>query len=219
MGVSEGVGLGRRARLVFGRVVEVAWAGVAGERVGEMANEPPGRVASEAGISIRLHACNSIKETHAKTRLLPTDGVYHKNSAGIKNKLTPSEYALTRNLIRRFTGKIAQYMPLEICMRKSFLLLLTLATLVLAGCLPQATASPTPTATSAPTTASRPAPTVVLSIPEETPILPDSGCTVITQKPTPGPTATSIFPPVSTTDWVKGPADARVTIIEYSDFQ
>jgi hypothetical protein len=35
----------------------------------------------------------------------------------------------------------------------------------------------------------------------------------------PDPTAESIFPPVSETDWVKGPASAKVTIIEYSDFQ
>ncbi len=99
-------------------------------------------------------------------------------------------------------------------MRK-FILLLLLATWVLAGCLPQSQATPTPTATSP----SRPAPTVVLTVPTQGALLPDSGCTVISQKPTPGPTAESIFPPVSSTDWVKGPPGAKVTIIEYSDFQ
>ncbi len=100
-------------------------------------------------------------------------------------------------------------------MRKAYLLLLVLTTLVLAGCLPQATATPAVTQTAKP----RLAPTVVLTVPAQSALLPDSGCTVITQKPTPGPTEQSIFPSVSSSDWVKGPANAKVTIIEYSDFQ
>jgi hypothetical protein len=100
-------------------------------------------------------------------------------------------------------------------MRKSILLLLLLTAVLLVGCLPQVQATPTST----PTTSARPAPTVVLSVPTQAALSPDSGCTVVTQKPTPGPTAESIFPPVTETDWVKGPADAKVTIIEYSDFQ
>ena len=100
-------------------------------------------------------------------------------------------------------------------MRKVFLSLLLLFVIPLVGCLPQTQV----VATSTPTTAARPAPTVVLTVPEESSILPDSGCTVVTQKPTPGPTAESAFPPVSDTDWTKGPSTARVTIIEYSDFQ
>jgi hypothetical protein len=107
---------------------------------------------------------------------------------------------------------------MEKSMRKSFLLFLMVTAVALAGCLPQVQATPTVTATTA-TTAARPAPTVVLVVPEETPFLPDAGCTVITKEPTPGPTAESIFPAVSDADWVKGPADAKVTIIEYSDFQ
>lgn len=106
-------------------------------------------------------------------------------------------------------------------MRKVFMLVVTLLAVVLAGCLPrdQVTPTATATATALPTTISKPVPTIVLAIPEETPILPDPGCTVITQKPTPGPTAESAFPPVSEADWARGPADARVTLIEYSDFQ
>ena len=100
-------------------------------------------------------------------------------------------------------------------MRKFILIVLILASLALTGCLPEVQATPTTTATSVP----RPAPTVVLSVPTESNLLPDSGCTVISTKPTPGPTAESVFPPVSDTDWVKGPASAKVTIIEYSDFQ
>ena len=44
-------------------------------------------------------------------------------------------------------------------------------------------------------------------------------CTVESRDPTPGPTEASIFPPVSESDWEQGPDSAKVTIIEYSDFQ
>jgi hypothetical protein len=100
-------------------------------------------------------------------------------------------------------------------MRKYILIFLMLTAVGLAGCLPQVQATPTSTAT----TAARPAPTVMLTVPTQAALSPDSGCTVVTQKPTPGPTAESIFPPVSDTDWVKGPVSSKVTIIEYSDFQ
>jgi protein-disulfide isomerase len=102
-------------------------------------------------------------------------------------------------------------------MKKSFLLLLMLLTLGLSGCLPKATESPTPTATV--TAVSQPAPTAGLTIPSGTALLPDSGCTVVTKKPTPGATPETIYPPITDADHVKGPADAKVTIIEYSDFQ
>jgi protein-disulfide isomerase len=100
-------------------------------------------------------------------------------------------------------------------MRKLLLLVLLLTAVVLTGCLPQTQASPSSTSTSI----ARPAPTTVVKIPAQVAQLPDSGCTVVTQKPTPGPTAESIYPPVTSTDWVKGPDSAKVTIIEYSDFQ
>jgi cyclophilin family peptidyl-prolyl cis-trans isomerase/protein-disulfide isomerase len=45
------------------------------------------------------------------------------------------------------------------------------------------------------------------------------GCTVVSPKPTPGPTQESLFPPVSKQDWVQGPSSAAVTLIEYGDFQ
>jgi hypothetical protein len=47
----------------------------------------------------------------------------------------------------------------------------------------------------------------------------EANCTVVSRQPTPGPTQQSIIPPVSETDWVVGPEDAKVTIIEYGDFQ
>ena len=97
-------------------------------------------------------------------------------------------------------------------MRKYVIPILMLLAVGLVGCLSQEQISSTPTV-------ARPAPTVVLTVPAESAILPDSGCTVITKAPTPGPTEESIFPPVGETDWFKGPATAKVTIIEYSDFQ
>jgi protein-disulfide isomerase len=100
-------------------------------------------------------------------------------------------------------------------MKKSSLLILILLAVSLSSCLPTAQATLTSTATAE----AQPAPTVVLTVPTQSSFLPDSGCTVITKKPTPGPTAESIYPPVTDADHVKGPKDAKVTIIEYSDFQ
>lgn len=100
-------------------------------------------------------------------------------------------------------------------MRKSYHIILLLSAMFLAGCLPQSQVTPTVT----PTATTYPAPTAVVTIPSLQAIQPESGCTVISQQPTPGPTAESIFPPVADTDWIRGPANASVTIIEYSDFQ
>ncbi len=102
-------------------------------------------------------------------------------------------------------------------MKKISLFILMLLAVSLAGCLPQATASPTLAPTS--TIPVRLSPTTPATLAIGSELLPDSGCTVITKKPTPGPTAESIYPPVTEADHAKGPADARVTIIEYSDFQ
>ena len=44
-------------------------------------------------------------------------------------------------------------------------------------------------------------------------------CTVVSSQPTPGPTEQSLVPPVDAADWAHGPDDAKVTIIEYGDFQ
>jgi hypothetical protein len=43
--------------------------------------------------------------------------------------------------------------------------------------------------------------------------------TQVSRQPTPGPTEQSLVPLVSDTDWTHGPEDAKVTIIEYGDFQ
>ncbi len=100
-------------------------------------------------------------------------------------------------------------------MRKFVLLFLILTSVALAGCTSQTQASPTSTATAI----TRSISTSEVTVPTQVARLPDSGCTVVTVKPTPGPTAVTIYPPVSSTDRVKGPDSAKVTIIEYSDFQ
>ncbi len=81
-------------------------------------------------------------------------------------------------------------------MRKSFFVAAMAALLIAAvGCQSAATPSPTPTA--APT----PAPTRPTS----------------TTPPSEG--ACYAIPPVSDADWVRGLADAPITLIEYADFQ
>ena len=81
---------------------------------------------------------------------------------------------------------------------------------ILAACA-QAGSAPTSTPSAAPT-----------KEPEAKPAAQSTaqpGCTVRTVDPTPNPTQEALLPSPSETDWIEGPADAGVTIIEYSDFQ
>ena len=98
---------------------------------------------------------------------------------------------------------------------KKFCVFLLSMVLLLAGCQGK-TPAPTEaysiqaTLTLAPTRTSSPPTSVVTAAPP--------GCTVVSPRPTPGATETSIFPPPGKDDWIKGPDDASVTLIEYSDF-
>jgi hypothetical protein len=110
-------------------------------------------------------------------------------------------------------------------MRKLLIPIVLLAGVLLSACASKSTPTTLPasevpaTPTSQPTLAG-PAPTTVLEVPQSAELTgPDSGCTVIARQPTPGPTQTSLYPPVTEADHTKGPENARVTIIEYSDFQ
>ncbi|MGQ0601765.1 MAG: hypothetical protein ACT4QE_08730 [Anaerolineales bacterium] len=81
-----------------------------------------------------------------------------------------------------------------------------LTTGVLVSACAQAMPTATPSRIESTSTSIPPIPiTFPTAIPEETPL--------------PIPTAQSLFPKVSANDWQKGPATARVTIIEYGDFQ
>jgi len=104
-------------------------------------------------------------------------------------------------------------------MRKSTLLLILLTALVLSGCSARGQVTQAPYSTSTGAANQGPAPTVVLTVPAQSALAPVSGCTVVSQKPTPGPTQPTLYPSVSDSEWTKGPANAKVTIIEYSDFQ
>lgn len=87
-------------------------------------------------------------------------------------------------------------------MRLKTVLVFLTALAVLAGCAPATT--PAPTATSAPPT---PTPRPPTAVPAATQSLP------------PTPSGESLFPKVTTDDWQLGPSDARLTIIEYGDYQ
>lgn len=89
----------------------------------------------------------------------------------------------------------------------------------LAACTGGAPTAVEATVTTAPPTAA-PAPTRDF-FPNPTEVGPAAppGCTVVAPRPTPGPTQQSLFPAISEVDWAVGPEDAKITIIEYSDFQ
>jgi len=62
---------------------------------------------------------------------------------------------------------------------------------------------------------SAPTPTIPPNIIIPTP----PSCTTIVGNPTPGPDAPSLFPPLTSTDHTRGPEDAIVTILGYTDYQ
>jgi hypothetical protein len=53
----------------------------------------------------------------------------------------------------------------------------------------------------------------------DTEVQAEANCTVVSSQPTPDSAEQSLVPPVDSTDWAHGPEDAKVTIIEYGDFQ
>jgi cyclophilin family peptidyl-prolyl cis-trans isomerase/protein-disulfide isomerase len=114
-------------------------------------------------------------------------------------------------------------------MQKSLTLLVLLAALVMSACQPTANSTPSLTAELIPTTTT--AATAIVAVPVTTSeaTSPDpvpttaevrdvaEGCTVVSQGNQPTPL--SPFRAIDETDWAFGPETARVTIIEYSDFQ
>lgn len=79
-----------------------------------------------------------------------------------------------------------------------------LAALLLAGCSSVQLSTPTATAVPSPIA---PQPTAVTQV-----------CTVEASLPPAEPDESSRFAPVTEADWVRGPLDASITILEYSDY-
>lgn len=102
---------------------------------------------------------------------------------------------------------------------KRVLPLLLLVAVLLAACGGQSTATKwASTSTKAPTTAKAAATATAVQptaapTPTVTPL--PNGCQTVSLLPPPDPA----FPDVTKTDWVKGPASAKITILEFSDFQ
>jgi hypothetical protein len=93
--------------------------------------------------------------------------------------------------------------------------------LLLAACQNQTIPPPTASPSITPSAIPSEAPTLIIApsqTPPSTSVAGPAHCTVISPRPTPGPTEASIFPPVSAQDWVSGPPDAKITLTEYSDF-
>ena len=107
---------------------------------------------------------------------------------------------------------------------KKLVVLTLLVIMLLTACSAAPAAAPTVAATVAPTAAAdQPTPaadqptTAVEAVATATPG--PASCTVVGRQPTPGPTETSLFPLPTAEDWSEGVSGARLTIIEYSDFQ
>lgn len=97
-------------------------------------------------------------------------------------------------------------------MTKKILSFLFIFAWLLAACKPASSTQAPPTETSA---------QVVKPTVQSTTLAPVSqpGCTVISRTAETDPNGDSPIPDVSEQDWVMGPPDAYVTIIEYGDFQ
>ena len=112
-------------------------------------------------------------------------------------------------------------------MKPQTVILLVVTLLLVAACAPAVEVSEeipvVNTESSPPPTAPIPAPTetketVIEPTPQATGIELASDCTLVSSLPEPPQEYAGIFD-VQEDDWVKGPEDAAVTLIEYGDFQ
>jgi len=98
-------------------------------------------------------------------------------------------------------------------MRRFWSFLLLMSVLLLTACSLQ---TPAPTVTIVPTQ-----PPAQTSTPTLLPmsVTGPATCTMVSLMPTPDPTQASLFPAVTDKDWSEGSEEAKVTFLEYSDFQ
>jgi len=108
-------------------------------------------------------------------------------------------------------------------MKSKILIMVVLAALLLGACQPAQTATPNEaaeaTSTEAPQAADVTAEPPRATLPQAASGEPMNGCRVTGSSLQPNPTLVALFPAVTENDWVKGPSDARVTILDFSDFQ
>lgn len=114
-------------------------------------------------------------------------------------------------------------------MTKKTITLLLLLVVILAACQSSTPSATEPAAleteteqpaTSLPSETAPPPPEASPTAPAEQAFVQGAAnCTVVSRQPTPSPTEQSIVPLISETDWAHGPETAKVTIIEYGDFQ
>lgn len=98
-------------------------------------------------------------------------------------------------------------------MHRPWVSLLILIAIVLSACSQAITTPPPAQNTPGSPTQEAPAPTAATDAVQ-------MECEVVSLSPTPGPTDTSMFPPPQEGDWIRGAnPDAKLTVIEYTDFQ
>ena len=64
-----------------------------------------------------------------------------------------------------------------------------------------------------------PTPSIDFVLPTNIVVPTQPACTTLITEPTPGPDTPSIFPPITNADHTRGPEDAAVTLLDYSDYQ
>ncbi|MBN1148704.1 MAG: hypothetical protein JXA78_15700 [Anaerolineales bacterium] len=101
--------------------------------------------------------------------------------------------------------------------KKLFMGLFLLA-LALSACAPAAQVAETAAPAATSTQAATPVGQSTLSTNSET-ASKQLGCTAKSRSSAPDPTLEALLPPPGEDDWVEGPGDAYVTIIEYGDYQ
>jgi len=98
--------------------------------------------------------------------------------------------------------------------KKSLYTLIAISLLLTACIGPGGLKQKTPTGTVVPaTTKSIFTGTTPLATPAE------ANCTVVSRISEPDPTQSSVYPPLTDKDYIQGPASAKVTFLEYGDFQ
>jgi hypothetical protein len=110
-------------------------------------------------------------------------------------------------------------------MHNRWLSIVLLAAVVLAACSPAAPATTPVSSTVGVNPATLQVSTPVAAPPTsaavaETPTqLPPATCAKADIIPQPNPTVVALIPPVTDKDWTIGPATARISLLEYSDYQ